>query len=223
MPTPMTAPLRALWRALFVLAALLPAARIAAQENEKVTIETRIVPAQVAPGGTATLEVVLTIADTFHVYGAKDPVGPTTLKLAKAAGIEAVGAAVVPDGTPHEAYGTTNYWLESSVVLQQKVRVLPGTAAGKLTLAAQLDYMVCDEDSCDPPASVTVSASLDVTAQEPGAEQPAAVPPAKPAMGGFAGALGLGGGDDKLRIDAKFVPAAARAGEQVVLRLECEA
>ncbi|MEY4672300.1 MAG: hypothetical protein RL148_84 [Planctomycetota bacterium] len=224
MPAPMTAPLRILWRGLLLLAALLPAVRVAAQDPEKVTVETRMVPAQAAPGQVVTLEVVLTIADTFHVYGAKDPVGPTTLKLAKVEGVEAVGEAVVPAGTPHEAYGTTNYWVESSAVLKQKVRVLPGVQPGKLSVAAQLDYMVCDENSCDPPVSTTVSASLEVVAAEAGAEQPVEMPATKLVKGGFAGALGLGGGGGgKLRIEASFVPAVARAGERVVLRLECEA
>ena len=180
--------------------------------DQKVTFGARIEPADVAPGGEAELVVDLRIFPGWHVYGALEEVGiPTSLSLTGSA-VEKVGAASVPDGNRHDAGGFESYWVEGEMEIRQRFRVPADAQPGALAVGFTVDYMTCDEASCDPPGQLVGEATFTVAARS--------VP-----MIGIGGAMGIatptqdpfGFGDPAPKFEARFEPERSRAGETVDL------
>lgn len=180
--------------------------------DQKVTFGARIEPAEATPGSEAELVVDLRIFPGWHVYGALEEVGiPTSLKLT-GEGVEKVGPALIPDGNSHDAGGFESFWVEGEMEIRQRFRVPADAQPGSLGVGFVVDYMTCDEASCDPPGQLVGEASVAVAAKSvPMIGMGAAVGVASPTQDPF------GFGDPAPKFTARFEPERSRAGETVDL------
>jgi thiol:disulfide interchange protein DsbD len=199
-----------------------------ATAQDKVKVAAHFVPATAKPGDEVVLEVALTIAPGWHVYGRKDD---ECAKLAarNTGGLVAAGEPDFPDGERHEAYGLVNYWVVGSPVLKQRYRVPGDAKEGEVEYGGSLDYMVCNESSCLPPAKAPVHARLKIGAAAPsdqatGKQQPEKQEASKhesaPAPVDAAGAEP--DAKDLLKVSARVEPAVAHPGERAQLIVTVE-
>ena len=102
-------------------------------------------------GEIAKLKVELEVLDGYHIYGSLDTTAlPTSIKINDAAGLK-IGKAEVPGGDMHEVPGTEpNFWLVGKIEIEQEIIVPAGTKPGVTSIKGRVDFMVCDETSCDP-------------------------------------------------------------------------
>ncbi len=181
--------------------------------DQKVTFGARIEPASAAPGAEADLVVDLRIFTGWHVYGALEEVGiPTSLTLTGSV-VEKVGTARIPAGKSHDAGGFESFWVEGEMEIRQRIRVPQDANLGSLEVGFIVDYMTCDEASCDPPGQLNGTATLQVTAPDSvpmvGMGAPTAIAPGAQDPFGF--------GDPAPKFEARFEPDRSRAGETVDL------
>src|SRR5262249_11308362 len=150
------------------------------------------------------LEVALTIAPGWHVYGRKDEEG-AKLVAKNTGGLVAAGEPDFPHGERHEADGRVKYWGGGKPGRKQRHKVAGDAREGELEYGGSLDYMVCNESSCLPPAKAPVRARLKIGAaaqkQEPSKQEPAPAP------------ADAGGAEpeakDLLKVSARVEPAVA--------------
>ncbi len=134
--------------------------------------------APVEAGTTATVVLRAAIEPGWHLYSMTVPAGgpiPTTITVVE-------DRIFAPGGTPREPTPIpwfdqnfnmeTNYF-ESSVDFEVPVRVKPDAAAGQHELTVKIRFMLCNDSSCLPPQTRTVSAVLQVI---PGTGEAAARP-----------------------------------------------
>lgn len=139
----------------------------AGPDAQKVSIRTKVVPEKARPGEIVTLVATLEIIPTWHVYGRlQDPsLGtPTDLVVDAHGALERFGPALVPAGSPHEAYGLLTYHLEDIVELRQRFVVPVGTEPGAIALSGTVVYMACDATTCDDAKDESWSAKLEIEA-----------------------------------------------------------
>lgn len=194
-------------------------APLAAQDHVAVTA--RFAPAAAKPGDDVVLEVVVEVEAGWHVYGGRDPVEPTRLTVESVPGLELLGAPEIPSGVPHTAYGATNYWIEGRATLKQRFRVLP-EAPASVEVAATVHYMACTPEFCDPPGQARAAAKLEVTGGGAAAGPAAQAPPGGAGGAPAAGAPQDGDPDARVAVAARFQPASARPGDEVVLEVTCD-
>ncbi|PIE24754.1 MAG: hypothetical protein CSA62_02665 [Planctomycetota bacterium] len=121
--------------------------------------ELTFVPESARPGEVVEIRVSVMPPLGKHVYGAKQDGGMrTTLSLIGDGGTKPIGHSQLPDGEEHEG----SYWLSDPFEIVQRVLVPEHTPAGQLHFYARLDFMVCDEYSCDPPGHKEFKVSLPV-------------------------------------------------------------
>lgn len=158
--------------------------------------------APVQAGTTATAVLRAAIDPGWHLYSMSVPPGgpiPTTITVVE-------DPIFAPGGTPREPTPIpwfdqnfnmeTNYF-ESSVDFEVPVRVKPEAAPGQHELAVKIRYMLCNDSSCLPPQTRTVSAVVHVT---PGTGEVVAGPAGPEAQGA----------DDPARQSSVAAPAAPR-------------
>ncbi|MCA8976754.1 MAG: hypothetical protein KDC98_18675 [Planctomycetes bacterium] len=160
--------------------------------DDKLTLTARFDPAVARPGETVKLVLEAEVAPGWHAYGKKETGNvPVSLSHDKIEwdGLEAEGEAQIPDGEEHEVFGLPEpqYPLPSSFEVVQLVKVPDGTEPGEFTVEGALDYQVCDENSCEPPAEAAFAAELTVEAGEVRAEHVIQAPTKEP----FGGLWGL--------------------------------
>ncbi|GAB4110561.1 MAG: cytochrome c biogenesis protein CcdA [Acidobacteriota bacterium] len=123
--------------------------------------------APVQAGTTATVVLRAAIDPGWHLYSMSVPPGgpiPTTITVVE-------DPIFAPGGTPREPTPIpwfdqnfnmeTNYF-ESSVDFEVPVRVKPEAGPGQHELAVKIRYMLCNDSSCLPPQTRTVSAVVQV-------------------------------------------------------------
>ncbi|MHC5062439.1 MAG: cytochrome c biogenesis protein CcdA [Planctomycetota bacterium] len=208
-----------LLRLLLLSAFLVLSVESAAQD--KLSACARFQPESAQAGQEVTLEVVLNIDEAYHLYGSlQDPANgtPTTLSILDEGGLEEIGVADIPPGEPHVMAGFETFWIAGEVILRQKFRV-PAGLGESVKVEAMVDYMVCDDLTCDPPASLEVAANLAIAPGEYVDQDPkkAAEPKVDPDF--LLPDLPLFGDDKKLSLQARFEPNPARPGEAVRLVL----
>jgi thiol:disulfide interchange protein len=218
MPAPMASTLR--WiRSLAAVLLLLPTAfaRSAPQfgEQPKFRVTATFEPAAASPGDTVVLRLAATVAPGFHAYGTLEKTNlPVALEQDRLElhGLELAGRAVVPPGKLKRGEFGDTFPLPDSFVVTQPLRVPAGMAAGEVTVRGVLFHQVCDENSCLAPDRAPFEAKLVI--QEPRVVQEPAPAPALTTKPGLQLLP-----DDKVTIQAAFVPPAARAGEAARLVL----
>lgn len=232
--------MRTMPRALLLLLLSTVCLFASATAQDRVLVDAKFVPASAAPGTEVVLELQLEIEAGWHVYGKKDPNEPLKLVVPDTLGLVPKGAHEFPDGEKHEAFGDINYWVSGKPVLRQRYTVPKDAKPGERKLAGTIDYLVCNENSCDPPAQTPFSAKLAIVpsgdaaapakTDAPKTQNPLAgavdtKSDTKPASGAQPGLQLLGGGnkaEDKVKVSARVEPKVARAGETVRLIVKVE-
>jgi len=224
MPTPMTM-LRSLsWSWLAALLFLGQVLR--SQSDGLVELTAKLSPATAAPGEPVTLVLTAKVDEQYHAYGTKEPTNiPVNLDPEKLVlrGLQRVGAAKVPPGDKQVIFGIETFSLPHQFEVTQELRVPADAKPGDLVLSGELDYQLCDENSCLPPSSVTFQVKFVVAAAAVAAAAPAATQDPKVVPG--APKIELKPGlrlvpDAKLVVESRVVPSPARAGESVELVLK---
>lgn len=104
--------------------------------------------------------VKVTIAQGWHLYGLQLPTGgpkPTVFDFSKSTGVKLKGK-VVASKSPTEKYDKMfelklNYWT-GSVTFRQRFKV---TNKRKARIEGTVNYMGCNDNTCSPPATFTIS------------------------------------------------------------------
>jgi DsbC/DsbD-like thiol-disulfide interchange protein len=130
------------------------------------TMTAAVRPAMVAPGGKATLTITLNVEPGFHI-NANDPGDENLIPLAltlnapgKKAGVS-LGKPVYPTPTtmPSPMGSGEARVHEGKVTITVPVTAAK-TAKGKTTLTGKLRLQGCNETTCYPPKTFTVSVPL---------------------------------------------------------------
>jgi thiol:disulfide interchange protein len=156
-----------------VLALLLGAA--VQDSASKVACEARFAgPAQA--GGTVRLEVKLTMAEGWHVYGPGDPYEGQPVSLSVRSGGEGLSFGPFrptrdPVPHPYEFEDKPRMEYEGTVTYVSDVKIPAGTAAGERTVAGVATVNACDAGACLAEGNSPWSAKLVVA---PGVAPPAA-------------------------------------------------
>lgn len=141
--------------------------------DEKVTVTASFEPATVRAGEVATLVLDVDVQDGWHAYGTKEtgqiPVAfdPSKQDVGK---LEFEGKAVIPPGDPVDFHGTTQYQLPHHFQVKQSFRVPADAEPRELAIGGVLDYQICNEVGCDPPAEGEYEAELKIEAGDARAE-----------------------------------------------------
>jgi len=154
--------------ALLVLAlAAVPAAAL--DVPEKGTLEVGLDRTAYEAGSAARLAAILTIDEGWHVNAHEptyDYLIPTELALELPTGWAAAEVAYPPAKRATFSFADEPLDVyEGRVPLVASFRLPAGAAAGAHTVAAEVTYQACDDDSCLPPVTVREEATLTV---EPG-------------------------------------------------------
>lgn len=110
-------------------------------------------------GNTATLEIQINVPEGYHIYGAKNQTAPTQLAISETGALEMVELAKIPKGRIRMDKGKRAYWLEGTVTLQQKLQI-PEDFSSSATVEGHIEFMMCNDEGCDPPKKVKFSATL---------------------------------------------------------------
>jgi thiol:disulfide interchange protein len=194
----------------------------------KVTITPIFEPSPAKPGDTVRLILRVKVDARYHAYGTKETTNiPVVLDGSKQkfGTLERVGEASIPPGGRKVTFGVETFPLPHEFEVTQTLKVPASAKPGDVAVAGVLDYQLCDENSCEPPAEAAFKVTLPITAgaaptQEPGKavhDAPKASQGEKP--------LGTKPGlklipDEKVSVTTRFEPAQVRAGESVKMILE---
>ena len=137
--------------------------------DQKVTITAKFEPATVRAGEVTTLVLDVEVIDGWHAYGALEtgqiPVGYDPSKQ-DVGSLEFEGQPVIPPGDPTDFHGTTQYQLPHHFEVKQTFRVPADAEPRQLAIGGVLDYQVCNDNGCDPPAEGEYEAELEIEAGE---------------------------------------------------------
>ncbi|MEZ6038019.1 MAG: protein-disulfide reductase DsbD family protein [Planctomycetota bacterium] len=138
--------------------------------DAKLTVKAHFEPATVRAGEEATLVLEAHVIDGWHAYGTKETTNvPVAFDHSKQqlGSLEFAGEAEVPEGElSMGAFGAEQYALPHEFEVKQRVRVPADAKPGEVVARGDLDYQVCDENSCDRPELAPWSASLKIEAGE---------------------------------------------------------
>jgi thiol:disulfide interchange protein DsbD len=124
---------------------------------------THLEPEVARPGEVVDVVVSVTVPEGWHAYGAKDE-NPVRLVATAAEGFEPRGGNRLPDGTRHETGSLVNFWIGGGFELRQAFAVPADLEPGDRELGFRIDYMLCDENSCQPPAQHGFELALGIEA-----------------------------------------------------------
>jgi hypothetical protein len=135
--------------------------KVSAPEASKpVTAALAVVPQSARK--SAVLLVKVRIFPLHHIY-ALDKSGsdntPTTLKVDLPKGMNFKSRWEVPD--PKKGKGKSRVY-EEEVVFRRKLMIGNSVAPGKYPIQCEMGYQVCDEELCWPPATIPLSAEIEV-------------------------------------------------------------
>src|SRR5688572_15441882 len=117
------------------------------KSGEKIDLTAKLKPDPARAGEAVTLELAVTVAPGWHVYGGTNSQVPTTLVLTDTGGLTAEGAAFVPEGHRKQVTDSFANWeIEGSFTITQRLRVPAGRAPGPVTVRGHVHLMACDEN-----------------------------------------------------------------------------
>ncbi len=153
--------------------------------------EPTVTPPTAHPGELVTVSVPVAFPDGWHTYGKRDE-NPMRLSASDAGSLVAEGANALPDGAEHKVTeDLVNYWVAGQFAITQAFRVPKDAKPGDVSLKLAIDYQICDENSCLPPAQQQLTARVTIAKGPVRAEFAGA--PSNAAVGGGSG--GNSGGD----------------------------
>src|SRR5258705_633092 len=139
------------------------AVKVPAPEASKaVTAVLAVVPQSGTAGKSALLLVKVRIFSLHHIYGL-DKSGsentPTTLKVDLPKGITLKGGWEAPE--PQKGKDKSRVY-HDEVVFRRQLKIANSVAPGRYPIKCEMGYQVCDEELCWPPATIPLSAGLEV-------------------------------------------------------------
>ena len=143
------------------------AAHAADPESSKpVTASFTVIPQKIAPGKSADLLVTVRVLPTYHIYGLNKSGSentPTTLQLQLPKGMKLKGDWKAPE--PKKGKGKSRIY-EEGVVFRGTLALGKSVAPGKHTIKCEMEYQVCDEELCWPPAKLDLATEIEVVASK---------------------------------------------------------
>ena len=131
------------------------------------TVSATASPKIVHPGSTVLLKILVKVSPGFHINSDK-PNDPDLIPTAVSFGPEksvAYGSPSFPNpktiSAPSLSQKPLSVFTGTAVILD-KVTVSPSAKPGQYTLSASVSYQGCNMNSCYPPTSSTVNASVKV-------------------------------------------------------------
>ncbi|MEC8252441.1 MAG: cytochrome c biogenesis protein CcdA [Planctomycetota bacterium] len=135
--------------------------------DEKVAVTAKFEPATARAGEVTTLVLDVNVIDGWHAYGTKET-GQIPVEYAQdkqdVGSLAFEGDPVVPPGDPVEVFDTVQYQLPHHFEVRQAFRVPTDAAPREVTIGGVLDYQICNEVGCDPPAEAEYEATLTIEA-----------------------------------------------------------
>ncbi|MCA9217161.1 MAG: protein-disulfide reductase DsbD N-terminal domain-containing protein [Planctomycetales bacterium] len=119
------------------------------------------------PGGTVQLVVRAKIADPWHIYAVEGPVGvgrPTKFELTLPTGVSA-GEWTLPDAIVESSSLGEISSYHHDVLFSVPLEIGEAAASGDQTIGCKVQFQACTNESCRPPTSTELSASLTVAAK----------------------------------------------------------
>jgi hypothetical protein len=196
----------------------------------KVTITPLFDPSSAKPGDTVKLILRVKVDARYHAYGTKET---TNIPVALGGGkqqfgtLERVGEANIPPGERQVTFGVETFPLPHEFEVTQTLKVPASAKPGDVEVSGVLDYQICDENSCEPPAEATFKVALPIVAGTPTTQEPGKVAPDAPKAPQGEKPLGTKPGlklipDEKVSVSTRFEPTPARAGESVKMILKVQ-
>jgi thiol:disulfide interchange protein DsbD len=137
--------------------------------EEQVSFTMQIVPSKALPGDTVEVRVAAAVAPGWHIYSMTPPPKPGPLPTSirvEAADLTPLGPFVQP--TPlrkkDNAFDMVVESFEGEATFVGKFRVADNASPGEKTIAVSVRFMVCNDRSCLPPTTTTLTAALTVSA-----------------------------------------------------------
>lgn len=134
------------------------------EADRPVTAAIVMEPAAIAPGGAATLVVKVRILPLFHIYGLNKSGNentPTTLKLTLPNGLKLKGNWKAPE--PGKSGKARIY--EDEVIFRATLAAAKKISSGKHIIKCEMEYQVCDEQLCWPPAKLDLVTEVQVASK----------------------------------------------------------
>ena len=145
-------------------------AQSAGQDGPAVVAWTIAVESGQAPAAGRTIQVVLTakIEAGWHVYSLIQPAnGPAALSVTVPGGQPFTRAGVVTESAPivafDPAFKTRTQYFEESATISVPTRITPGTRPGPAPLRIKIEYQVCNDRLCLPPATTELKLIVPIT------------------------------------------------------------
>jgi thiol:disulfide interchange protein DsbD len=118
-----------------------------------------VIPAEIVPGGKATVEVAVTIAKGHYLYSNKTDITPDRID-----GLW-FGKVDKPEGVKkNDPYLGTVYTYDKYVVLRLPMRVAASQETGAGSLSLTITYQGCTATACFPPESKPIKVAYTVVA-----------------------------------------------------------
>lgn len=120
-------------------------------------------PPAAKPGDEVTLTVHVNVPAGYHIYGSRNGVSPTSLQISESDGMVVDSESDIPSGRMVVDNGKPAFWLEGLVTIEQKMTVPEDFQSA--SVGGHIDYMMCDDKACQPPASESFTAKLEKAGQ----------------------------------------------------------
>jgi len=135
-------------------------------QNE-VQLELRVEQAEVGVGDRFDAIVQATIGEGWHLYSMDVPPGgpiPTTISVVENDIFAGAGSPTQPEPIPwfDQNFGMETNYFEDSVDFTVPVRVKEMAGPGNHELTIQVRYMVCNDNTCLPPQTRSLSSYLSI-------------------------------------------------------------
>jgi DsbC/DsbD-like thiol-disulfide interchange protein len=139
------------------------------------------VPPTVRPGDRLTVTIRAVVEAGWHLFGTSQAAnGPTPLRVSVPAGQVCALAGPVKSPPPHRAWDplleTETATHDGVVEFSVPLRVAANAAAGRNSIAIQVQYQACSTVLCLPPRTITLSMPLEI-------RRDSSTPPRQPRSG----------------------------------------
>ena len=135
------------------------ALNVQAEVKNPFQFKATVIPAEIVPGGKATVEVAVTIAKGHYLYADKTDITPDPIK-----GLS-YGKTDKPAGEKKkDPYLGTVYTYSKQAVLRLPMRVTASQATGTSSLSLTINYQGCTANACFPPESKQIKVPYTIVA-----------------------------------------------------------
>ena len=127
-------------------------------DADKFGVHAAFADERVAGGDEVTLTIKIHVPDGYHIYGASNSIAPTKITFEETGALDIGELVAIPNGRVVFDAGKQSWWLEGVVTLEQKMSVPADFTTA--TVEGTIEYMMCNEQGCRPPASEKFTATV---------------------------------------------------------------